>query len=672
MRLWIFFALLPCAVFADACDPSAAAKATLAKLDIPRAADTTPLAHRQQQIAIVRQALAKNPQDLVLHTALQDLEIANKRRRELIAEYDAVGGYLAARANVSVNTAKAIRLLEASKLPQAHLLLAEIHATESFRDMAKVREHWQSFRTACPATPAWWRSLGWLPDATLRAEILADLRTVLTARKGDREAIGVWGWLWQFEMAATRSDQRQELTARIREDLAKLPKSASVPWADLAEQAARVLDDDGIRDVAWNDLAVSHPNSFYAPLVARQEFYKKHLKWGTPEAVKAAKEIADRWPADAQSVFHYWRVIAQWKEAPREQVQNAADRLKAQFERDPGAIPTSPPPQTALAEFTVERGLRLEDVPPLVFQSLALAEQEVAVPNDLYPKPAAGALSLKDVWYLLSYFPLAEAYIGMKRVSSAGDIVSQVKVMLDRTRPADTASGNEKFRHAEQEAMYWFLEARLRELSDHKEAAVEAFRRSLKTFPPRRPRPDRRDEVMASARKLWKSLGKDDAEWNEWAASTLVNFNAGAGGPNGWKVLAAKRPGFKFRDALGKEWDPAELASKTTLVAYWATWCLPCREELPYLEKLTARLKDRKDVAVMALNVDENPALMEPFLAKMGVKVHSVAARDFGYELAPVMALPSNWIMRPGKTEQFYVEVSGEAWLEKAVEALSK
>jgi hypothetical protein len=47
-------------------------------------------------------------------------------------------------------------------------------------------------------------------------------------------------------------------------------------------------------------------------------------------------------------------------------------------------------------------------------------------------------------------------------------------------------------------------------------------------------------------------------------------------------------------------------------------------------DTLVARLASRPDVAVLALNVDEDPARMAPFLAQLGVKLHSVAARDFG------------------------------------------
>jgi thiol-disulfide isomerase/thioredoxin len=48
----------------------------------------------------------------------------------------------------------------------------------------------------------------------------------------------------------------------------------------------------------------------------------------------------------------------------------------------------------------------------------------------------------------------------------------------------------------------------------------------------------------------------------------------------------------------------AELQRDVTVVAFWATWCGPCREELPKLEALHQRYKDDPKVRVVAVSVD--------------------------------------------------------------------
>ena len=68
---------------------------------------------------------------------------------------------------------------------------------------------------------------------------------------------------------------------------------------------------------------------------------------------------------------------------------------------------------------------------------------------------------------------------------------------------------------------------------------------------------------------------------------------------------------------------------KVVLVDFWATWCVPCRKEMPELAKLEARLK-AKGLVLIPISADEpeNEAAAREFLAKAGVKTQ-------GYLKAP-------------------------------------
>jgi len=62
---------------------------------------------------------------------------------------------------------------------------------------------------------------------------------------------------------------------------------------------------------------------------------------------------------------------------------------------------------------------------------------------------------------------------------------------------------------------------------------------------------------------------------------------------------------FSYPDTTGKVVNMTDLKGKVILVDVWATWCGPCRAEIPYLKKLVADMKD-KNVAFVSISVDNN------------------------------------------------------------------
>ena len=80
---------------------------------------------------------------------------------------------------------------------------------------------------------------------------------------------------------------------------------------------------------------------------------------------------------------------------------------------------------------------------------------------------------------------------------------------------------------------------------------------------------------------------------------------------------AAQTP---FQDAEGKTHTLADFAGKVVLVNFWATWCAPCVEEMPTLDKLQASLGG-DSFAVVAISQDkEGLKLAQPFAKEQGWK----------------------------------------------------
>jgi thiol-disulfide isomerase/thioredoxin len=79
-------------------------------------------------------------------------------------------------------------------------------------------------------------------------------------------------------------------------------------------------------------------------------------------------------------------------------------------------------------------------------------------------------------------------------------------------------------------------------------------------------------------------------------------------------------PPLTFQTMEGQETTLADFAGKVVVLNLWATWCAPCREEMPSLDRLQAMFADR-DVVVLALSVDRaGPERVKQFLDEIGVE----------------------------------------------------
>ena len=88
-----------------------------------------------------------------------------------------------------------------------------------------------------------------------------------------------------------------------------------------------------------------------------------------------------------------------------------------------------------------------------------------------------------------------------------------------------------------------------------------------------------------------------------------------------------------------------EQRGKPVMINFWATWCAPCREEMPAMERLYRRYKEQGFV-MLAVSIDSDLALVTPFLEAH--KLTFPVALDAKMELANtyrVRALPSSFIV---------------------------
>jgi thiol-disulfide isomerase/thioredoxin len=78
-------------------------------------------------------------------------------------------------------------------------------------------------------------------------------------------------------------------------------------------------------------------------------------------------------------------------------------------------------------------------------------------------------------------------------------------------------------------------------------------------------------------------------------------------------------PLLAFKDAAGKPRSLSEWRGRTVLVNLWATWCVPCRKEMPALDALQAKAGG-PDFQVVTVNIDtRDPAKPKAWLKEVGV-----------------------------------------------------
>lgn len=107
----------------------------------------------------------------------------------------------------------------------------------------------------------------------------------------------------------------------------------------------------------------------------------------------------------------------------------------------------------------------------------------------------------------------------------------------------------------------------------------------------------------------------------------------------------SKMPEIGLTDLSGKQVTVASLAGKVVVVDFWATWCAPCKEELPVLEKLYKKYGS-KGLVVVGVSVDKDASNIKGFLKKVGVTfpvVHDANHQVSGRYQPPRM--PSSYIV---------------------------
>jgi hypothetical protein len=156
------------------------------------------------------------------------------------------------------------------------------------------------------------------------------------------------------------------------------------------------------------------------------------------------------------------------------------------------------------------------------------------------------------------------------------------------------------------EAQYWLNRGRLAALEGSKADALTYYQKALQSrqVPPRAFQGRTRDQLMEEARTLWTQLGGTGTAWAIWSKAPASKIEERVEG--GWKKPTKAMPAFELADLSGKTWRLKNLEGRAVLINVWATWCGPCKAELPKLQSLYDKVKDRADLQILTLTIDED------------------------------------------------------------------
>lgn len=128
-------------------------------------------------------------------------------------------------------------------------------------------------------------------------------------------------------------------------------------------------------------------------------------------------------------------------------------------------------------------------------------------------------------------------------------------------------------------------------------------------------------------------------------------------------------PEFSATDLDGHTWTLDGLEGRPVVINFWATWCPPCREELPVLQKLSDEYAE-DDLVILLVDVQESKELVRDYLAARNVTLPCVLDEDGRLSrLYRVNSFPTNVLIRPdGTIDGRIVGWQGEDHLRRGIE----
>jgi thiol-disulfide isomerase/thioredoxin len=556
------------------------------------------------------------------------------------------------------DTPQALKLLQAARakapdFPWPALRLAGFYTDGKLADPEKVKQNIDAFYALCPTSTAGYAQFLLGKDPPLQAKVLLAIATSMRARlekETDPKKLQDYSTLWKYEFRAHPPKEHDAVRAQIALDLKRL--EALVPKGD----------------ADWQALLINGYKQSGAPkevVTAKQD----QLLHDFPHSSRAYRIVNERWD--------------ETHPAPKDGTDTAA-WAKFQHESDVAI-------KQWLHDFPDDKSLQRYSLFENYQDDDALTEQEGIAAVDHY-------LQVSDdyrgpYWKWATYPSAARLLLDHGwQPARALDLMKQVRIYDDTTFAENPLSDNATDEEREQyqkghyaaylridlqllkaamlanlpdEALklkttieappptdksllsdYWFRRARLEAVQNHKQDALAYYQLALqtRTYVPKAYQGRVRDDLNAEAHGLWIAQGGTETAFSIWSKpATTTADSKDKVTEGGWEIPKHVIPAFTLQDLSGKTWKLADLEGKTLLINVWATWCGPCQQELPLLQKFYEKTKDRADIQVLTFDVDANFGIVAPFVKGKGFTFPVLSA--YSMDAVQYGGIPQSWIV---------------------------
>jgi DsbE subfamily thiol:disulfide oxidoreductase len=114
----------------------------------------------------------------------------------------------------------------------------------------------------------------------------------------------------------------------------------------------------------------------------------------------------------------------------------------------------------------------------------------------------------------------------------------------------------------------------------------------------------------------------------------------------------APAPDFELENLTGEKKHLADYQGKVVVLNFWATWCGPCKDEMPLFQEISE--KYASEIAVLAVNNQETVDKVSPFIEELGLTYEILMDNDGGVAMQyQVIGFPTTYFIDPNGIIKF-------------------